>query len=61
MQNEKDYFYHYNELVHIQDLETVFQKTVYAFLVFVILDDIVHLFDIDYYNFTLSVFLFDWL
>ena len=34
MQNEKEYFYHYNEPLHIQGLEKVFQKLVHALLVF---------------------------
>ena len=34
MQNEKEYFYHYNESLHIQGLKKVFQKLVHALLVF---------------------------
>ena len=54
LQNEKEYFFHYNEFVHIQHFEIVFSKIVYALLVFVFLDNIISLFKIDYYKFLLS-------
>ena len=37
MQNEKDFFYHYNEFEHIQGFEMVFQKIVGALLLFEVL------------------------
>ena len=48
MQNEKDFFYHYNEFLQNLDFETVFQKIVYELLVFV-LYKIVYFFLTDYY------------
>ena len=39
MQNEKDFFYHYNVFEYIQDFEIVFQKSDNVLLVFVILDN----------------------
>ena len=39
MHNEKDYFYHYKIVQHIQDFEELFLKTVGALLVFDVLDN----------------------
>ena len=43
MQNEKDYFYHYNEFRHIQDFEKMPQKVDDVILVFVIVANNVYL------------------
>ena len=47
-----NYIYHYNEIVHIQDLEILFLKNFYAFLVFEVLNINVYLDEIDYYKFS---------
>ena len=39
MQDEKDYFHHYNDFDFILDYEIVFEKSVDALLVLVILND----------------------
>ena len=41
MQNEKDFFYHFNEFEYNHDFEIVFRKSDGAFVVFDVLDDIV--------------------
>ena len=53
MQNEKDYFYHYNVFVHNHDFEKVFQKTDDALLVYDVLGSSnVCLYQKDYYKFS---------
>ena len=43
LKKEKDYSNHYNEFEHIQDFEELFQKIVYAILVYEILNINVYL------------------
>ena len=51
MQNEKNYFYHYNVFVHNHDFEIVFQKSVDALLEFDVLDNNFCLYIVDVNNF----------
>ena len=51
MQNEKEFFYHYNVLEYFQDFEIGFWKSDDTLLVFVILDNNVYLNEIVYYKF----------
>ena len=51
MQNEKNFLYHYNVFVHILDFEIYFLKSDDALWVFVVLDNNVCLYQIDYYKF----------
>ena len=37
MQDQKDYFYHYNKILHILDFDKFFHKILYDTLVLVIL------------------------
>ena len=59
MQNEKDFFYHYNEFVWFQDFERVFWKNDDAKLVYEILCNNLCLYEIDCNKFLLLVYLFD--
>ena len=59
MQNDKDFFYHYNVFEYIQDFQIVFWKSDDALVVFVILDNNVYLYFEVYYKFSLLVYLFD--
>ena len=51
LKNEKDHSNHYNEFEHIQDLEELFQKIVYAILVYEILNNNVYLSLMDWNKF----------
>ena len=53
MQNEKDYFYHYNVSVHNHDFEKVFKKIVDASLEIDVLDNSLCLFIVDVNKFSL--------
>ena len=50
MQNRKDCFYHYNVFEHAFNFEIVFRKSDVGLLVFVILDNNVYFYLIDYYK-----------
>ena len=47
MQNEKDFFYHYNVFEYTQDFVLLFHKIVGALMVFAVLKNIVYLYLID--------------
>ena len=55
MQNENDYFYHYNEFPHVDDFEKLFHKNDGAILVFEVLNNDKYLSLIDFYNSILLV------
>ena len=50
IQIEKDFFYHCNVIVYIHDFEIVFWKIDDDTLEFVVLDNNVHLYEIDYHT-----------
>ena len=57
MQNEKNFYDHYNEFEYNHDFVIFLWKIVYAKEVHLIWDDIVYLYLIDYYNFFVSLFI----
>ena len=59
MQNERDYLYHYNVLLHNHDFQKVFQKIVDALLEFDVSDNNLCLYIVDVNKFILLVSLFD--
>ena len=58
MQNENDVFYHCNVFEYNHDFVKVFRKSDDALLVFIILDNNVSLYEIDYYKVLLLVYIF---
>ena len=56
MQIEKEFFYYYNVFEYIQEFVIVFLKIVNAFLVFEVLTKNVCLYEIESYNFFVSLF-----
>ena len=58
-QNEMKYFYHCKKFLHFLDFEKLFQKIVYAILVFGILYININLYYKEYDKFLLLIYLFD--
>ena len=58
MQNENDVFYLCNVFEYNHDFVKVFRKSDDALLVFIILDNNVSLYEIDYYKVLLLVYIF---
>ena len=58
MQNEKYCFYYYNVFEYNHVIEKVFYISDEVFLVFGVLDNSVYSYEIDYYEFLLTMFVF---
>ena len=59
MQNQKDFFYHCNEIEYLLDFVIIFLKSDDALLKYVYLDNNVCLYEKDYYKFLFWSYIFD--